>query len=118
MTTSTLLSADKIQVLPGTQERTTTVSGSWRQSRQPPATAVAVRGRRGVRSRIRSTLHCHRDEDELVVVLDGEVEFRSGDTEIVATTGACAYSCIEGNSGRGGDLRAKIESERALSICE
>lgn len=36
-------------------------------------------------------LHGHRDEDELVVVLDGEVEFRSGDTEIVATTGACAY---------------------------
>ncbi len=36
-------------------------------------------------------LHCHRDEDELVVVLDGEVEFRSGDTEIVASTGAVAY---------------------------
>lgn len=36
-------------------------------------------------------LHCHRDEDELVVVLDGEVAFRSGDTEIVGTSGACAY---------------------------
>lgn len=36
-------------------------------------------------------LHCHRDEDELVVVLDGEVAFRSGDTEINASAGACAY---------------------------
>lgn len=36
-------------------------------------------------------LHCHRDEDELVVVLDGEVEFRSGDSATVATAGACAY---------------------------
>jgi len=36
-------------------------------------------------------LHCHQDEDELVVVLDGEVAFRSGDTQIVATSGACAY---------------------------
>ncbi len=36
-------------------------------------------------------LHSHRDEDELVVVLDGEVAFRSGDTETIATTGACAY---------------------------
>lgn len=36
-------------------------------------------------------LHTHRDEDELVVVLDGEVAFRSGDTEIIGTTGASAY---------------------------
>jgi quercetin dioxygenase-like cupin family protein len=36
-------------------------------------------------------LHCHRDEDELVVVLDGEVAFRSGDDEAIATDGACAY---------------------------
>ncbi|MGI9596156.1 MAG: cupin domain-containing protein [Acidimicrobiales bacterium] len=36
-------------------------------------------------------LHCHRDEDELVVVLDGEVEFRSGDNTTVAKAGACAY---------------------------
>jgi quercetin dioxygenase-like cupin family protein len=36
-------------------------------------------------------LHCHRDEDELIVVLDGEIAFRSGDTEMVATNGACAY---------------------------
>jgi uncharacterized cupin superfamily protein len=32
-------------------------------------------------------LHCHRDEDELVVVLEGEVAFRSGDTEAVTGTG-------------------------------
>lgn len=36
-------------------------------------------------------VHSHRDEDELVVVLDGEVAFRSGDDEVIATTGACAY---------------------------
>jgi quercetin dioxygenase-like cupin family protein len=36
-------------------------------------------------------LHTHRDEDELVVVLDGEVAFRSGETELIATTGASAY---------------------------
>jgi quercetin dioxygenase-like cupin family protein len=36
-------------------------------------------------------LHCHRDEDELVVVLDGDVEFKSGETAIMASAGACAY---------------------------
>ena len=36
-------------------------------------------------------LHSHRDEDELVVVLEGEVAFRSGDTEVIATEGASAY---------------------------
>lgn len=36
-------------------------------------------------------LHCHRTEDELVLVLDGEVAFRSGETEIIARTGASAY---------------------------
>jgi len=36
-------------------------------------------------------LHCHRDEDELVVVLEGEVAFRSGDTEAVTGTGGTAY---------------------------
>ncbi len=36
-------------------------------------------------------LHQHRDEDELIVVLDGEVEFRSGDVETVATTGATVH---------------------------
>lgn len=36
-------------------------------------------------------LHSHRDEDELVVVLEGTVAFRSGDDEVIATTGACAY---------------------------
>ncbi len=33
-------------------------------------------------------LHCHRDEDEIVIVLDGEVAFRSGDAEVVAGNGA------------------------------
>ena len=36
-------------------------------------------------------LHCHRDEDELVVVLEGEVAFRSGSTESIAKSGAVAY---------------------------
>ena len=36
-------------------------------------------------------LHCHRTEDELVVVLEGEVAFRSGETETIAKTGASAY---------------------------
>ncbi len=36
-------------------------------------------------------LHCHRTEDELVVVLEGEVAFSSGDDESIARDGACAY---------------------------
>ena len=36
-------------------------------------------------------LHNHRDEDELIVVLEGEVAFRSGDEESIASSGACAY---------------------------
>ena len=36
-------------------------------------------------------LHSHRDEDELVFVIDGEVAFRSGENETIASTGACAY---------------------------
>lgn len=36
-------------------------------------------------------LHSHRDEDELVIVLEGEVAFRSGDTEMIGTTGSTAY---------------------------
>lgn len=36
-------------------------------------------------------LHCHRDEDELVVVLEGDVAFHRGETEIIASAGACAY---------------------------
>jgi quercetin dioxygenase-like cupin family protein len=36
-------------------------------------------------------LHSHREEDELIVVLDGEIAFRSGDDEFVATAGASAF---------------------------
>ncbi|MEM7323882.1 MAG: cupin domain-containing protein [Actinomycetota bacterium] len=36
-------------------------------------------------------LHCHRDEDELIFVVEGEVVFRSGETEVVATEGTSAY---------------------------
>lgn len=36
-------------------------------------------------------LHEHRDEDEIVIVLDGEVAFRSGDTETIGTAGATAF---------------------------
>lgn len=50
-------------------------------------TAVEFRAPRG----FGPPLHVHRDEDEIVIVLEGEVAFRSGDTEIVATAGATAY---------------------------
>lgn len=36
-------------------------------------------------------VHVHRDEDEIVVVLDGEIAFQRGGEEIIATTGALAY---------------------------
>lgn len=36
-------------------------------------------------------LHRHEHEDELFVVLDGEIVFRSGDLEIVAQTGSHAF---------------------------
>ncbi len=36
-------------------------------------------------------LHRHDDEDEIIVVLDGEVAFRSGELETVATAGATAF---------------------------
>lgn len=36
-------------------------------------------------------LHCHDDEDEIVVVLEGEIAFRSGDTESVGRAGSIAY---------------------------
>lgn len=36
-------------------------------------------------------LHSHRDEDELIVVLEGEIAFRSGDNETAATAGSSAY---------------------------
>lgn len=36
-------------------------------------------------------LHMHDDEDELIVVLEGEIAFRSGDDESIATTGGMAF---------------------------
>ena len=36
-------------------------------------------------------LHEHRDEDEIVIVLEGEVAFRSGGAETVAAAGATAF---------------------------
>lgn len=36
-------------------------------------------------------LHCHDDEDELIVVLDGEIAFRSGDVEAVGRAGAVVH---------------------------
>ena len=36
-------------------------------------------------------LHRHDHEDELFIVLDGEVVFRSGDLEVAATAGATAF---------------------------
>ena len=36
-------------------------------------------------------LHAHDDEDELFIVLDGQVAFRSGDLEVAAGAGAYAF---------------------------
>lgn len=36
-------------------------------------------------------LHMHDDEDELIVVLEGEIVFRSGDDESIATSGGMAF---------------------------
>ena len=36
-------------------------------------------------------LHCHDDEDEIMVILDGEIEFRSGDNSFVGATGSTVY---------------------------
>lgn len=36
-------------------------------------------------------LHEHRNEDEIVIVLEGEVAFRSGDVESVGAAGATAF---------------------------
>ncbi len=36
-------------------------------------------------------IHQHEDEDELIVVLDGEIAFQIGDGEITASAGACAF---------------------------
>jgi mannose-6-phosphate isomerase-like protein (cupin superfamily) len=36
-------------------------------------------------------LHRHHDEDEIMIVHDGEIAFRSGDVEAVATAGATVF---------------------------
>ena len=36
-------------------------------------------------------LHCHDDEDELIVVLDGEISFRSGDVEAIGRAGSVVH---------------------------
>jgi quercetin dioxygenase-like cupin family protein len=36
-------------------------------------------------------LHRHQVEDELFVILDGEIRFEAGDTETIATTGATTF---------------------------
>ena len=36
-------------------------------------------------------LHKHIDEDELFIILDGELVFRTGDEEIIGTTGSYAF---------------------------
>lgn len=92
MTTSVSLSPDKLHVLARDEGPHLHVIGQLATIKATAGntgslTAVEVSAERG----FGPPLHCHRDEDELVVVLDGEVEFRSGDTNIVAAAGACAY---------------------------
>jgi quercetin dioxygenase-like cupin family protein len=92
MTTSTALHPDKIHVLARDEGSHLHVIGQLATIKATAGdtgslTAVEIVADRG----FGPPLHCHRDEDELVIVLDGDVEFRSGDTEIVAGTGACAY---------------------------
>jgi mannose-6-phosphate isomerase-like protein (cupin superfamily) len=36
-------------------------------------------------------LHCHDDEDEVMVVFDGEIAFRSGESETIAGSGATVF---------------------------
>lgn len=36
-------------------------------------------------------LHVHEDEDEVMIVLDGEIAFRSGETESIGRTGATVF---------------------------
>lgn len=92
MTTSVALNPDELHVLARDEGTHHHVIGQLVTIKATAGetgslTAVEVVAERG----FGPPLHCHRDEDELVVVLDGEVEFRSGDSEIVASTGACAY---------------------------
>ncbi len=63
------------------------------------ATVKATAGDTGALSAVEFTaprgfgppVHVHRDEDELVIVHDGEVVFRSGDDEFIGGPGATAY---------------------------
>lgn len=92
MTTSVALDPDKLHVLARDEGTHHHVLGQLATIKATAGdtgslTAVEVVADRG----FGPPLHCHRDEDELVVVLDGEVAFRSGDSETVASTGACAY---------------------------
>lgn len=92
MTTSVALRPDKIHVLARDEGSHLHVLGQLATIKATAGdtgslTAVEVVANRG----FGPPVHCHRDEDELVVVLDGEVEFTSGDTKIVGSTGACAY---------------------------
>ena len=36
-------------------------------------------------------LHCHEDEDEIMVILEGEIAFRSGDLETIGTAGSTVF---------------------------
>ncbi|MEL7155493.1 MAG: cupin domain-containing protein [Actinomycetota bacterium] len=36
-------------------------------------------------------LHCHDNEDEVMVILDGEINFRSGDDEFTGSAGTTVY---------------------------
>ena len=42
-------------------------------------------------ARIGPPLHVHDDEDEVMVVLDGEIAFRSSDSESIAPAGATVF---------------------------
>ena len=62
---------------------TTKVRSEWTGSMG----AVEFRSPRG----FGPPVHVHDDEDELIVVLDGEIAFRSGGTETVGRSGSCAF---------------------------
>ena len=92
MTTSVALHPDKIHVLARNEgehlhaigQLVTIKATAGDTGSLTSAEVVADRG-------FGPPLHCHRYEDELVVVLEGEVAFRSGETEIVGSAGAVAY---------------------------
>ena len=92
MTTTPALHPDKLHVLARDEGMHLHVLGQLATIKATAGetgsmTAVEVVADRG----FGPPVHCHRTEDEIVVVLEGEVEFRSGDTTTVGTTGACAY---------------------------